>query len=247
MKRNNETETAIHLSLQGKGGVGKSLVASILAQYFIHRGTTIRCIDTDPVNQTFAQYKRLPVERVKLIRDGGIDQRGFDALMETLLTSEGVFVVDNGALMFVLLWNYFLENNTLELLCNSGRCVYVYSIVIGGQAMDDTLEGFRQLAETTADQMFVVWINEYFGRVEWQGKGFLDMKVYRDNEQKILGSVAIPKRNQDTFGRDVEEMISRKQTFDEAVESDSTLIMAKQRLRVIQRELFRQLDVIPLV
>ena len=82
MKRNNETEAAIHLSLQGKGGVGKSLVASILAQYFIHRGTTIRCIDTDPVNQTFAQYKRLPVERVKLIRDGGIDQRGFDALME---------------------------------------------------------------------------------------------------------------------------------------------------------------------
>ena len=121
MKRNNETDAAIHLSLQGKGGVGKSLVASILAQYFIHRGTTIRCIDTDPVNQTFAQYKRLPVERVKLIRDGGIDQRGFDGLMETLLTSEGVFVVDNGASTFVPLWNYFLENNTLELLRHSGR------------------------------------------------------------------------------------------------------------------------------
>ena len=63
----------------------------------------------------------------------------------------------------------------------------------------------------------------------------------------ILGSVAIPKRNQDTFGRDVEEMISRKQTFDEAVESDGTMIMTKQRLRVIQRELFRQLDAIPIV
>ena len=148
---------------------------------------------------------------------------------------------------FVPLWNYFLENNTLELLRNSGRRVYVHSIVTGGQAMDDTLEGFRQLAESTTDQIFVVWINEYFGRVEWQGKGFLDMAVYRDNQQKILGSVAIPKRNQDTFGRDVEEMISRKQTFDEAVESDGTMIMTKQRLRVIQRELFRQLDAIPIV
>jgi len=29
---------SIHLSLQGKGGVGKSLVASILAQYFRQRG-----------------------------------------------------------------------------------------------------------------------------------------------------------------------------------------------------------------
>src|SRR5215831_8150114 len=187
MKRNNETE-AIHLSLQGKGGVGKSLVASILAQYFIHRGTTIRCIDTDPVNQTFAQYKRLPVERVKLIRDGGIDQRGFDALMETLLTSEGVFVVDNGASTFVPLWNYFLENNTLELLRNSGRGVYVHSIVTGGQAMDDTLEGFRQLAETTTDQMFVVWINEYFGRVEWQGKGFLESSNVCRNRKLSCGS-----------------------------------------------------------
>jgi Mrp family chromosome partitioning ATPase len=28
----------IHLTLRGKGGVGKSMVASILAQYFRHRG-----------------------------------------------------------------------------------------------------------------------------------------------------------------------------------------------------------------
>ena len=47
---------AIHLTLQGKGGVGKSLVASILAQYFRHRGAEIHCLDTDPVNQTFSQY-----------------------------------------------------------------------------------------------------------------------------------------------------------------------------------------------
>src|SRR5579859_3467685 len=45
--------STIHLTLQGKGGVGKSLVASILAQYFRHHGREIRCIDSDPVNQTF--------------------------------------------------------------------------------------------------------------------------------------------------------------------------------------------------
>jgi Mrp family chromosome partitioning ATPase len=37
----------IHLTLQGKGGVGKSLVSSILAQYFRHRGADIHCLDTD--------------------------------------------------------------------------------------------------------------------------------------------------------------------------------------------------------
>ena len=36
---------AIHLSLQGKGGVGKSFVASIVAQYLITRGHRVQCID----------------------------------------------------------------------------------------------------------------------------------------------------------------------------------------------------------
>jgi hypothetical protein len=54
------------------------------------------------------------------------------------------------------------------------------------------------------------------------------------------------RRNTDTFGRDVEQMISRKLTFDEAVNTPDFTIMAKQRLRVIQRDLFEQLDAIGL-
>ena len=62
----------IHLTLQGKGGVGKSLVASILSQYFRHRGAEIHCIDTDPVNQTFSQYAELAAEHLQLMHDGKI-------------------------------------------------------------------------------------------------------------------------------------------------------------------------------
>ena len=87
----------IHLTLQGKGGVGKSLVASILAQYFRHRGAAIHCVDTDPVNQTFSQYTELGAEHLALMHDGKIDSRGFDVLMERLLIEDGTFIVDNGA------------------------------------------------------------------------------------------------------------------------------------------------------
>jgi hypothetical protein len=60
-----ETVTpTIHLTLQGKGGVGKSLVASILAQYFRHRNAEIHCLDTDPVNQTLSQYTELRAEHL---------------------------------------------------------------------------------------------------------------------------------------------------------------------------------------
>jgi hypothetical protein len=238
---------AIHLSLQGKGGVGKSLVASLLAQYFICRGHGVRCLDTDPVNQTLSQYKGLQVEHVKLLRDGGIDQRGFDALMETILTETGTFVVDNGASTFIPLWNYILENNVIGMLRDSGKKLYVHTVVTGGQALADTLKGFKSLAESTQDRIIIVWVNEYFGRVEREGKEFGDMTVYRENEQKIFGSIAIPKRNQDRFGRDVEEVVSRKLTLQEAIASGDFTIMTRQRLKVVQREIFEQLDSIGLI
>ena len=239
--------SAIHLSLQGKGGVGKSLVASLLAQYFMCRGHDVRCLDTDPVNQTLSQYRGLQVEHVKLLRDGGIDQRGFDALMETILTEAGTFVVDNGASTFIPLWNYILENNVIGMLRDSGKKLYVHTVVTGGQALADTLKGFKSLAESTEDRIIIVWVNEYFGRVERDGKEFGDMAVYRENEQKVFGSIAIPKRNQDTFGRDVEEVVSRKLTFQEAITSGDFTIMTRQRLKVVQREIFEQLDSLGLI
>jgi adenylylsulfate kinase-like enzyme len=94
--------TTIHLTLQGKGGVGKSLVAVILAQYLSKRGLQIQCIDTDPLNRTFAQYNAFAAERIQ-VRDehSRIDQRSFDGLLERFLTEHGAtFVVDNGASTF---------------------------------------------------------------------------------------------------------------------------------------------------
>ena len=47
----------VHITLQGKGGVGKSLVASLLAQHHLESGTPVVCIDTDPVNATLSGYR----------------------------------------------------------------------------------------------------------------------------------------------------------------------------------------------
>ena len=239
----NDRLSTIHLSLQGKGGVGKSLVASILAQYLLDRGKRVRCIDTDPVNKTLSQYRGLPTEQLKLLREGGIETRAFDGLMDQLINdADAIFVVDNGASTFIPLWNYILENDVHEKLRNARKRLYVHTVITGGQALSDTLNGFSQLAESTAEQNIIVWVNEYFGRVERDGKQFADMKVFQDNAQRVFGTVGIPKRNQDTFGRDMEDMISRKLTFSEAIRESDFSIMAKHRLKVIERGLFEQLD-----
>ncbi|WP_257998120.1 P-loop NTPase [Oligella urethralis] len=64
----------IHFVLQGKGGVGKSFVASLLAQYLKSTGNEVHCYDTVPVNQTFSRYKKLKVEIVKILTEHGICQ-----------------------------------------------------------------------------------------------------------------------------------------------------------------------------
>jgi len=239
-------ENSIHLSLQGKGGVGKSLIASILIQYFEAKGCDVHAVDTDPVNHTLAQYKQLNVEPLELLKSGGVDQRKFDDLMERLVTESGTFVVDSGAATFVPLWFYMLENRVVEFLQKSGRRLVVHSVVTGGQGLADTLSGFNQVAETSRDRNVVVWLNEYFGPIRLDGAPLADMAVYKKNRDKVLGSVAIVKRNQDTFGRDIEEMIAAKITFDEAIRSDEFSIMAKQRLKIVKENLFAQLDALNL-
>src|SRR5579883_3497376 len=228
-----ETEpgrNAIHLSLQGKGGVGKSFIASILAQYFVARGKAIRCIDTDPVNTTLFQYKALPVSR-----------------MERLLTEDATFIVDNGASTFIPLWNYILENNAVEVLTRAGKRLFVHTVITGGQALVDTLYGFKSLVDSTSDQNIIVWLNEYFGRIERDGKCFEEMGAYKDSADKVLGSVHLTRRNQDTFGHDLEEVISRKLTLEEAIKDGPFTIVSKQRLKVMQRDWFEQLDRLDLI
>src|SRR5258708_39805737 len=92
---------AIHMSLQGKGGVGKSLAASVLAQYLMARGKPVHCIDADPVNKTLFQYRALEAKPLQLLQDGAIYCRAFDHLLEELLTENITLIVHNGVSSFV--------------------------------------------------------------------------------------------------------------------------------------------------
>jgi len=79
----------IHLVLQGKGGVGKSVVASWLAEFLVEQGQTVRCIDGDPVNRSLAQFKALDVEKADLLNQEGVVLRcRYDALVNRFLRED---------------------------------------------------------------------------------------------------------------------------------------------------------------
>jgi hypothetical protein len=242
----------VHFTLQGKGGVGKSFVSALVAQYLHHCGITVQCIDTDPVNDTLTQYRALKAQHLELMRDGRVDERAFDELMQRLLTEPGSFIVDSGATSFVALTNYLVENHAFEMLRDLGREVVVHSVVTGGQACRDTIVGFKFIAGRAAPGSVVVWLNEYFGPIEVQfqagtsfsRKNFTEMKVYEDHREAVLGIISLPRRNPDTFGRDIQEMATQKLTFQEVSQSERWSIMARSRLAVVERELYAQLQVV---
>ena len=240
-------QNSIHFILQGKGGVGKSLISSILAQYFKQGDGQCICYDTDPNNQTLVNYKALKAMPLELMEGSKIDERNFDNLMEHLLNEDGVFVIDNGASTFIPLANYLIENQALEMLRDAGRNVFIHTVITGGQALEDTLSGFVNLAEQANTNNIVVWLNEYFGSIQTKNEGgmpvhFTEMKAYQNNKDRVRGIVRIAKRNQDTFGKDMEEVVKRKLIFKEAIEGSDFTLMAKQRIKTIQRDIFSQLD-----
>src|SRR3977135_2420018 len=104
-------DATIHLILQGKGGVGKSVIATWLAEFLISRGRSVHCIDGDPVNRSLSQYKALGAENLDLVnKDGLIQRERYDALIERFATTSGAFLVDSGATAFLPFWAYIVES-----------------------------------------------------------------------------------------------------------------------------------------
>jgi hypothetical protein len=70
------------------------------------------------------------------------------------------------------------------------------------------------------------------------------MKIYQKHRERLNGLIRIPRQNPDTFGRDVEEMLNSKMTFAEAIGNGQFTMMAKQRLRMVQKAIYSQMDLV---
>ncbi|MDD4616397.1 MAG: conjugal transfer protein TraL [Alphaproteobacteria bacterium] len=234
----------IHMVLQGKGGVGKSFVAACIAQYKASNGKLPRNFDLDPVNLTFYGYKALQVQKLNIMEADEINPRSFDDLIELIAPEKNDVVIDNGASAFVALAHYLISNHVPALLHSMGHELIVHTVITGGQALLDTVSGFAQLAsQFPPEARFVVWLNPYWGPIEHEGKGFEQMKAYSTNKSRVSAIVQIPALKNETFGRDLSEMLQSRLTFDEAQKKDSFTIMARQRLKIVQSQLFSQMEI----
>lgn len=242
--KNGQTKTA-HFILQGKGGVGKSYIARLITEYMLAQGWPVQPVDTDPVNATLAGYKAFATARLELMDGGSLVERNFDSLIERIVGEDTHFVVDNGAASFIPLSAYMAENDAINLITENGKQVVVHTVITGGQAMHDTLAGLDSLAKSLPPQArIIVWLNEFFGDIEADGKQFEDMKVYERHKHLISGIVRIARQTGSTFGKDVQLMLDHKMTFDEVAQSAEFGLMAKSRLSQVKKSISDQLGAV---
>ncbi len=238
----------INFILQGKGGVGKSMVASALAQYYQEKGMNPACFDTDPVNTTFAAYEALNVQTVNILEGNKINPRAFDAFFNPLLeiAEDGVAVVDNGASSFIPLCSYLMDNQVITLMKEYGHQIYFHTVITGGQALPDTLNGLEALLLNFPEVPVVIWQNEYFGKVQVNGRSFEDIKLYKENKKSIQGLITLEAQQPETFGFDLERMLQDRLTYEQARANSSYYIISRQRLVQIWRNIKQQIELVNL-
>lgn len=236
----------INLVMQSKGGVGKSVVAALLAQFLRDAGSGLPiCIDTDPLNTTFADYAAFGAHRFELLNTTRvIDPRNFDRLflkINDVLEDQEV-VIDSGATTFIALTEYLTSGDVPAVLVNCGHEFVVHIVVTGGQGQDKTLGSLAYIVETYKNARIVVWINPYHGPLQHQGQGFRQMRIYQNNRSRLRSVVELPDMS-GLFKADLETMFANKLTFEEAIHDPKRDDFVRQRLSIASRKFYLAIEV----
>lgn len=236
----------INMTLGTKGGIGKSFVAALIAQYIIDNviAKPPICIDLDYITQTFANYTGLDVSYIDLETDGDIEKRKFDSLIYKIAEAEDddVFVIDCGSNTYKSLTNYMKVNAVFEMLLDMGNQIIIHIPIMGGQELEDTMAAFREIvADTPPVIMVAVWINQFHGAVESGGKTFEQSETYKEARDRVRSITYIPKWRDD-MRQDVSEMLKARLTFDVALAADRFYLMEKQRLKMAKRYLYQAME-----
>jgi hypothetical protein len=229
--------------LQGKGGVGKSFAATLLAQQMKEEGKNPLCIDIDPHNATFSSYKALDVQSYDVMEGDDVNPRKFDKVMELVAESKEDVIIDNGSSSYIALASYMKKMRVAEVLHSMGHNLIIHTLIVGGNVLVDTVDSLvKTISIFPEDTKYVVWLNPFSGPIENNGSNFYGFKAYKNNSRRINVVIEIPDYEPKTFGHDLREMMAENLTFREALEKESGLPMwTRQRLSMMREEIYQRL------
>lgn len=182
--------------LQGKGGCGKTLIASLLAQYGEESKDQVRCYDADPVNNTLSGVETLCTEVVDLLIDEETNVIAMDRVLSEILSIDANFLIDAGASGFVPLLSYMLRENLFDLLADSGKVVRVHTVIIGGESFVDTISALKDLIQQLPRSVRIyAWLNPFFGPLTNGETDFEESSFWRKEAASVVSGIKLPKLN----------------------------------------------------
>jgi len=160
--------SAIHLIGGEKGGVGKSLVARLLAQHFIDRGIAFTGFDTDRSHGALMRFYADYASPVLVDR-----YEALDAIVESAVATPGQRVlVDLAAQTHDPLVKWMDESGVLELAAESGVAVTYWHVMDAGR---DSVELLQKLLDRFEGRLrYVLVLNQLrgddFGQLDRSGQ-----------------------------------------------------------------------------
>jgi hypothetical protein len=236
----------IHLVMQGKGGVGKSLLAYYIALFVIFKKGKCLVFDTDPLNPTLARTSALDAKMLNLLAADNITivKTAFDQIIEASIEASADVVIDVGASSFINMLEYSVRNGIFDLW-HSMKHQCILHTIITGKDFADTCHWFGVVMEKTgrlSSTSSVVWLNPFFGPVERDGKGFEKTQVYQKNSLSIKAVLRMPAFVDEMMRPDFLRMMESGKTFDEAITDETFPIMSRHRINMMKQEVFSALE-----
>lgn len=231
----------ISFVMQKKGGVGKSVCASLYYQALAEAGRSVIGVDTDPSNKSLMAYKSLNIIALDILgKEDDVDKGMFDQLWDAIdsVPHDSHVIVDSGSSSFPALRAYLMSNKAIEALEGLGHTVRIHVVIKGGADLGHTCSSLKSLAVDFPDTQFVPWLNPYDGDIRTDdGKEFEDLLVFKEHGYQFHSVVKVPDRCQNSMWRkDLQQHFTKCQSFQEAIKSPENHIMTRQRLKMFWDE-----------
>jgi hypothetical protein len=225
-----------------KGGVGKSVLSRLLAQYFIDRGRPFTGFDTDRSHTSFTRFYADYASPVIVDRYEGLDQ--IAACFEDVpaVGQQGSAIVDLAAQTALPLSRWIKDSDLLPLMGEMGVTVNFWHLADAGKDSVDLLD--RLLNTYGAGPNYIVVKNE--GR----GSDFLELEQSAALKKALaLGArvVTLPQLHESSMRKIDRQNASFWSAINHrATDNDALGMLERQRVKTWLKNCYTMLDGLPL-
>jgi hypothetical protein len=224
----------VYITLQEKGGVGKSLITSMWMQFLIDNGYPVMGLDTDPSNKSLKAFEGLPVDELEILNaNKEIDPAKFDVLVDTVcgLGADDNMVIDTGTSCVIAMLAYLERHNPFGVMLEEGHQVIINTLIAGGADTFHTIQQFEKLVTAFPSIPVILWKNHFHGDLAIDGTPLEEISVYKKTLKKhVAAEIEMPRKDDNLTRDDLVSLMSKRLTFKEAVNSNMP-VMVRRRLR----------------